>query len=68
MAQLPDDDQLREMIRTLLQVQGVPMSAERVELVLPSYRNLLVQVQALEAVPLPVEIESAHIFDLSPGR
>ena len=35
---------------------------------LPSYKNLLVSVRALEAVPLPVEMESAHIFDLSPGR
>jgi hypothetical protein len=68
MAELPGDDELRELIRTLSQVHGIPVSAERVELVLPSYKNLLAQMQALEAVPLPVEIESAHIFDLSPGR
>jgi hypothetical protein len=68
MAQLPGDDELREMIRTLSQVEGINLADERIELVLPSYRNLLVAVRALEAVPLPVEMESAHIFDLSPGR
>jgi hypothetical protein len=68
MAQLPSDDDLRAMIRTLSQVEGINLSDERVDLVLPSYRNLLANVQALEAVSLPVEIESAHIFDLSPGR
>lgn len=68
MAQVPSDDELREMIRTLSQVEGIALSDERIELVLPSYKNLLVNVRALEAYPVPVEIESAHVFDLSPGR
>ena len=68
MNQIPGDEDLRVMIRTLAQVQGVPLGAERVEVVLPSYRNLLHQMQALEAVVLPVELEPSHIFDLSPGR
>ena len=68
MAQVPSDDELRAMIRTLSQVEGIDLDDARVELVLPSYKSLLANVQALEAVRIPVEIESAHIFDLSPGR
>ena len=66
--QVPSDDELRT-IRTLSQVEGIALSDQPIEeLVLPSYKNLLVNVRVLEAYPVPVEIESAHIFDLSPGR
>jgi hypothetical protein len=68
MAQLPSDDELRALIRTLSQVAGIPLTADRIELVLPSYKSYLSAVQALEQVSIPVEVESAHIFDLSRGR
>jgi hypothetical protein len=68
MSQIPGDDDLRAMIRSQFSVIGLSLPDDEIELVLPSYRGFLANVQALEAVTLPVEMEPAHTFDLSPRR
>ena len=62
---IPADDELRVMMRTLSQVVGVPLSAERIEIVLPEYKNLLERIENLNGAELPLEIESDLIFDLT---
>lgn len=56
------------MIRTLSIAVGLPLSDDRIEVVLPAYRGFLVNVRALEEVEVPVEAEPAHIFSLYRGR
>lgn len=62
---IPSDDDLRQMMRVLSEVVGIPLSAERIEVVLPEYKNLLQRVENLNQVEIPVEIESDLVFDLS---
>lgn len=67
MAQLsiPNDDELRQMMRALSQVIGIPLSQERIEIVLPEYKNLLERLENLNRVDIPLEVESDLIFDLT---
>ena len=62
---IPNDDELRQMMRALSQVIGIPLSPERIEIVLPEYKNLLERIENLNRAELPLEIESDLIFDLT---
>lgn len=68
MSQLPSDDQLREMMRTLSQVIGIPLSEERIEIDLPEYKALLQRIENLNRVEIPIEVENELIFDLTRGQ
>lgn len=62
---IPPDDELRQMMRVLSEVIGIPFSADRIEIVLPEYKNLLERIENLNRVELPLEVESDLIFDLT---
>jgi hypothetical protein len=56
------------MVRALSRVAGIPLSEERIDVVLPAYRDLLANVDAYSALDVPVDEEPAVSFDLLRGR
>ena len=65
MSQELSDDELRVLMRALSRAAGMPLSDERIEVVLPAYRGFLGNVRAMDEVELPVEVEPAVSFNLS---
>jgi hypothetical protein len=68
MSQDLTDAELRAMVRALSRVVGIPLSEERIEAVLPAYRELLENVEVFSALDVPVDVEPAVSFDLLRGR
>ena len=62
MSQALSDDELRVLMRGLSVAAGVPLSAERIEVVLRTYRTLLQNAADLMDVPLPLKREPATGF------
>ena len=65
---IPTDDELREMIPVLARIAGLQLSPERVEIVLPEYKNLLERLENLNECELPLEAETDLIFDPARGE
>ena len=65
---VPNDDELRVMMRLTSEAVGLPLTDERIEAALPSYRTYLTSLQVLLDYPVPIEIEAAHVFRLVRGQ
>lgn len=65
---IPNDDELRVMMRLTAETIGMPLSDERIEIDLPSFRTYLQSLQILLDYPVPIETEAAHVFRLARGQ
>jgi hypothetical protein len=63
------DEELKQVMRAIATVSGVPLSEERLTTDLPAYKRYLASIEAIRRVELPLEAEPAAIFTLlSKGR
>lgn len=63
------DEELKQVMRAIATVSGVPLSEERLTTDLPAYKRYLAAMDAIRRVELPLEAEPAAIFTLLPkGR
>ena len=67
MSQVPSDDELRTLIPGISRVTGLPIAAERVEVVLTAYRGFLRDIERFSELPVPAETDPATSFGLTRG-
>ena len=65
--QIPSDAELRALIPALSRFTGIPIAETRLDVVVPTYQNFLRDVERLNELPLPVEVEPAIGFGLTRG-
>ncbi len=56
------------MIRVLSRTAGIPLSEERIEVVLPAYRGFLNNANLVMQVEVSVEEEPALVYNLARGN
>ncbi len=60
------DEELRAAMRAIAQVNGMPLSDERINRDAGNYRELLAAVAAIRAVDLPLNAEPSPFVVLKP--
>ncbi|MBI2361217.1 MAG: hypothetical protein HYV04_20315 [Deltaproteobacteria bacterium] len=60
------DQELKEIIRTLARGVDLDLSEERIEVMLPQFKQQLSWLETLKSFRLPLEAEPSIIFQLRP--
>jgi hypothetical protein len=68
MNQIPSDAELRALIPAMSQFTGIPIAESRLDAVIPAYQNLLRDVERLNELPVPAEVEPAIGFVVVRGQ
>ncbi len=61
------DPDIRQTMKAIARVTGLPLSDERIDRDLPSYKAYLAAIDAIQRVELPLEAEPAPMIVLRAG-
>jgi hypothetical protein len=67
MNQIPSDDELRALIPAMSRLTGLPIGEERLAVVVPAYQNFLRDIERMNELAMPAEVEPASGFDVTRG-
>jgi hypothetical protein len=61
-----NDEEIKNIMRSIAKANGRPLSDERIEIDLPAYKNYLAAIERLGAYRFAVEDEPAFHFSFKP--
>ncbi len=67
MSQIPSEDELRALIPALSRLTGLPIAEDRLAVVVPTYQGFLRDVERMNELAMPVEVEPIVGFDPTRG-
>jgi hypothetical protein len=68
MNQIPSDADLRALIPAMSQFTGIPIDESRLDVVIPTYQSLLRDVERVNELAVPAELEPAVGFVVVRGQ
>jgi len=68
MNQIPSDAELRALIPAMSQLTGIPIAESRLDAVIPTYQSLMRDVECVNELPVPAELEPAVGFVVVRGE
>ena len=68
MNQIPSADELRALIPAMSQFTGIPIAESRLDVVVPAYQNLLRDVERMNELAVPAEVEPTVGFVVVRGQ